>query len=95
MYSYAGSLPTTGEEKIRAFVRAGGGYLGICGGAYFAAGRVEWCGFKLPMESLGLFSGAARGPIGRLGLFPGMCGLRRVPAEHPLSATVPQHCRAA
>ncbi|MEZ6185954.1 MAG: BPL-N domain-containing protein [Planctomycetota bacterium] len=31
------SLAPEGQERVRAFVRGGGGYLGICAGAYLAA----------------------------------------------------------
>jgi biotin--protein ligase len=93
MYKYAGSLSATGEQKIREFVHAGGGYLGICGGAYFAASRVEWFDFKLPMESLSLFPGSARGPLMRVGLFAGISKIRRIMEEHPLSPAVPDSTR--
>lgn len=29
-------------QKIQEFVKSGGSYMGICGGAYFASGRVEF-----------------------------------------------------
>jgi len=35
------ALGSGGAERIRAFVSAGGGYIGICAGAYLAAGTVE------------------------------------------------------
>lgn len=31
-----------GKERIRAFVQAGGAYLGVCAGAYFACDTVVW-----------------------------------------------------
>lgn len=37
MYDYAQDISSKGKENMRAFVRDGGGYVGICGGAYFAA----------------------------------------------------------
>ena len=36
------TLGEEGREKIRAFVRNGGGYLGICAGAYLATRDYSW-----------------------------------------------------
>ncbi len=63
---YHSALDGAGTDKIRAFVESGGGYLGICAGAYFACDRIEFekgeaievCGPR----SLKFFSGAAKGP---------------------------------
>jgi biotin--protein ligase len=63
---YHAALNGRGTEKIRSFVREGGGYLGICAGAYFAADRIEFekgqalevCGAR----SLKFFPGVAKGP---------------------------------
>jgi putative intracellular protease/amidase len=38
----AKSLEEDGREKVRAFVKNGGGYLGICGGAYLATSDYPW-----------------------------------------------------
>ncbi|MEM9365207.1 MAG: BPL-N domain-containing protein [Planctomycetota bacterium] len=35
-------LGEQGREEIRRFVRRGGGYLGICAGAYLASSHYEW-----------------------------------------------------
>src|SRR5262249_45520569 len=35
-WKYLASLGDEGAEKIRAFVGAGGGYIGFCAGAYYA-----------------------------------------------------------
>lgn len=35
------SVGAEGREKIRAFVESGGGYLGICAGAYLATARLD------------------------------------------------------
>ncbi len=63
---YHSDLDGRGTDKIRAFVEAGGGYLGICAGAYFASGTIaferggplEVCGER----SLRFFPGLAWGP---------------------------------
>lgn len=38
----ARSLGKSGRERVRGFVRAGGGYVGICAGAYLAASNYTW-----------------------------------------------------
>jgi glutamine amidotransferase-like uncharacterized protein len=70
MYEYAQDLSSEGKEKIRDFVRDGGGYIGICGGSYFAAERVFWQGEQLPMEPLALYPGISRGPIDEIAPAP-------------------------
>jgi glutamine amidotransferase-like uncharacterized protein/predicted deacylase len=37
-----GALGAAGREAVRAFVRDGGGYVGICAGAYLAANNYSW-----------------------------------------------------
>lgn len=39
---YQEALQGVGTEKIRSFVEGGGGYLGLCAGAYFAAQSIEF-----------------------------------------------------
>ncbi len=38
----AKSLGEAGREKVREFVRGGGGYVGICAGAYLACSNFDW-----------------------------------------------------
>ena len=38
----AGGLGEKGREEVRTFVRNGGGYVGICAGAYLACTGFEW-----------------------------------------------------
>ncbi|MDP6543644.1 MAG: BPL-N domain-containing protein [Phycisphaerae bacterium] len=42
----ASNIGDSGHKAIRAFVKGGGGYLGICGGAYLATSEYEW-GLKI------------------------------------------------
>lgn len=35
-------LQASGREKIREFVRSGGGYVGICAGSYLASSHYDW-----------------------------------------------------
>jgi len=63
---YHDALDGEGTERIRRFVEAGGSYLGICAGAYFAAGAIEFekgGSFEVcAKRSLGFFPGLAEGP---------------------------------
>ena len=38
----AASLGEKGREEVRRFVRGGGGYIGICAGAYLACSGFDW-----------------------------------------------------
>ena len=40
------ALGQDGRKAVRAFVKGGGGYLGICGGAYLATSKYKW-GLKI------------------------------------------------
>jgi glutamine amidotransferase-like uncharacterized protein len=78
MYQYARDISTRGKDNIRAFVAAGHGYIGICGGAYFAADQIYWRGSQLPCSPLGLFHGSAVGPSNDVIAYPGygMCRIQ-------------------
>jgi glutamine amidotransferase-like uncharacterized protein len=91
MFDYAEDLTAEGAEKIRTFVERGGGYVGICGGAYLAGERVYWHGNRLPMTSLGLFSGEARGPYDEIVPYPdsAMCLVIASRPSHPISENQP------
>lgn len=56
------ALGTRGIDAIREFVETGGGYIGICAGAYLAADRITWYGvdFDYPLD---LMPGRAIGPL--------------------------------
>lgn len=70
MYQYSQSISAAGKRSIRSFVEDGGGYLGVCGGAYFSLDTVVWRGRTLPMESLRLVPGTAVGPMDELAQYP-------------------------
>lgn len=69
MWIYKSHLSMTGVQKLKNYVQQGGGYIGICGGSYFAANKIVWRGWAdeprqyLTIAGLGLFSGTADGPI--------------------------------
>ena len=91
MYQYSQNISAEGFEKIRAFIRAGGGYIGICGGAYFTGEKIYWQGSQLPMNSLAIFPGITRGPIDEIAHFPHckMCKTNIVNNSHPITRTEP------
>ena len=90
MYQYSQDISETGKEKIRSFVRNGGGYIGICGGAYFASETVIWQGNQLPMTPLSLFKGSAEGTINAIVPYPqrGMCQVNIVDTVHAITHSI-------
>ncbi len=79
-WAYSRSVVVTpvGEQRIREFVASGGGYVGLCAGAYYATAVVRWAqtasggsgSYTTAADytdypySLGLLSGIAQGPLG-------------------------------
>lgn len=64
-------LNGAGNRAIRAWVEAGGAYLGICAGAYYACSRIEWAKDHpadtiVQNRELNFFKGTARGPLSPL-----------------------------
>jgi len=65
----------SGKERIRSFVNKGGGYFGICAGAFFASDKTIWEGVsyddnvdynyygELTGYDLDLFAGTGTGPM--------------------------------
>ncbi|RPJ59080.1 MAG: hypothetical protein EHM12_07245 [Dehalococcoidia bacterium] len=88
MYEYSQDISSEGKIKIKQFISAGGGYFGICGGAYFAAEEVYWRGGRLDMRPLSLYSGTAAGPVDQIVAYPdyGMCALDVATLGHPITA---------
>ncbi len=64
------AISETGVKAVRAFVDAGGGYLGICAGAYLASATVQWEGATVRYR-LGLYNGTAIGSIHQIAKYPG------------------------
>lgn len=91
MFQYAQDISSEGKDDIRNFVSDGGGYIGICGGAYFASEKVVWQENELPMTPLGLFSGTAKGPIDEIITYPdySMCEVNIVDSTHPVTKSEP------
>lgn len=91
MYQYAQDISSEGKENIRNFISNGGGYIGICGGSYFASEEVIWQENELPMTPLGIFSGTAEGPINEIVTYPdySMCEVNIVDSTHPVTKSEP------
>jgi len=70
---YLRELGALGADQIRSFVEAGGNYLGICAGAYFAASAIEFeRGGEFEVmgsRPLAFFPGVASGPALGLGRY--------------------------
>lgn len=91
MYVYAQDISSQGKENIKNFITTGGGYIGICGGAYFACQQVVWQGSPLPMTPLGLLLGTAEGPINEIAPYPNytMHKVNIVCSTHPITLSEP------
>lgn len=87
MYRYSQNISEQSIKKIKSYVKNGGNYMGICGGAYFSAEKVIWQGNQLPMKSLGLFEGTAEGTIDSIIPYPqlGMCKVEITDTLHPIT----------
>lgn len=70
---YHEALKGEGNQRIRKYVEQGGAYLGICAGAYYGCGTVEFDrGSQLEVfgsRELAFFPGIARGPAYGTGSF--------------------------
>ena len=69
-YQYNSRITAAGKTNIRTFVSNGGGYLGICAGAYFACDRILWEG-GWQYYTLDLFMGYGAGAIDQIAAWPG------------------------
>ena len=67
---YISNINSVGLQNIRDFVSAGGGYIGICAGGYFACDRVIWEGGSYD-HPLALFNGVGYGAIDEIAPWPG------------------------
>jgi glutamine amidotransferase-like uncharacterized protein len=68
-YNYQLAISLDAVDEIRSYVENGGGYIGICAGAYFASKTVAWEGGVYPYE-LGLFDGTAYGSLNYIAPWP-------------------------
>jgi len=97
MWQFKSHLSTTGMAKIKEYVRHGGGYIGICGGAYFAASLIVWRGWagqprdSISISGLSLSSVIADGPIENFApsYVVSDCKINIVQPAHPIAADLP------
>lgn len=88
------ALGRDGAAGLASFVRGGGGYLGVCAGAYLASKTVVWEGETYPYP-VGLFDGVATGPVVVLAPWPGKVGTTLTWAgRHPVAAGLAAERRA-
>ena len=87
---YVRDLRGPGIMKIRSFLEAGGGYFGVCAGAFFAADTIIWEGkrYEYPLD---LFPGYAKGPIVEIAPWPGfkLCRIHLSQTPHPITKGEP------
>ncbi|NIQ39600.1 MAG: hypothetical protein GTN81_13560 [Proteobacteria bacterium] len=87
---YKRDLGGEGVKRIRSFLEAGGGYIGICAGAFFAADYIFWEGerYEYPLD---IFPGYAKGSIKEIAPWPQytMCRINLSGGMHPITAGEP------
>jgi glutamine amidotransferase-like uncharacterized protein len=87
---YIRDLRNGGNSKIRKFMEQGGGYIGVCAGAFFAADYIYWEGkrYEYPLD---LFPGFARGPITEIAPWPvfKLCRINLSKTPHPITKGEP------
>lgn len=93
MFQYSQNISSDGLDKIRKFIKNGGSYIGICGGAYFSAEKIVWQGNQLPMNTLGIFDGTAQGTIDEIVPYPqrDMCKVVITDTLHPIIKNIPRN----
>jgi glutamine amidotransferase-like uncharacterized protein len=92
-------LGSDGKAKVQQFVRSGGGYVGICLGALFAASSGDFWGAEVgePDLYLDLFPGVARCGQNRVapkGSWPLMTDLAVPDRSHPIASALPERMKA-
>ena len=94
MYQYSIEISAEGRENIQSFVEAGGGYIGVCEGAFFASESYRWANPKhrCMKSTLGLLEGTAFGPIDALSHYPNytMCMISIVGNAHIIVDSEPE-----
>ncbi len=73
---------------MRNFVRNGGGYIGIGGGADLAVEKIDWLGEYLNFTLLGIFQGIAKSPITGIN-YPAMTQVNAANSTHPITQSGP------
>jgi len=97
MWTYRTALTSAGMSAIKNFVHQGGGYIGICGGAYFAATLIVWRGWaghprdSISIAGLDLFASIADGPIEDFApsYVDNQCQINISVKPHPVTINIP------
>jgi len=88
---YVRDIDAKGATAIERFVESGGGYIGICAGAYYSAKQIVWANKTWPYD-IDLFPGIPTGPINAIAPWPRYATtpitLKR---DHPITAEGPVH----
>ena len=87
---YEARISTQGMENLRRYVRAGGRFVGVCAGAFFASTLIIWENELLDYP-VGIFAGQTVGPIAEIAPWP-QCAMTtiRLKPGHPISAGLTQ-----
>jgi glutamine amidotransferase-like uncharacterized protein len=96
MFKIAEDISDAGKENIREFIRNGGGYVGVCGGAYFAGKRIVWGGKEMTDDPLlEIFDGTCVGVIDQIAQYPkyDMCTVEISDKEHPITTGIGETIR--
>jgi glutamine amidotransferase-like uncharacterized protein len=96
---YSQNLGSEALNIIRSYVASGGGYIGICGGAYLAAETNVWRGwageprvyYQYSDGLIGIFNGTADGPIEDFAptYRDVHCKIELVDKYHPIASQLP------
>jgi len=86
---YQGLGYEEGGSRIRNFVNGGGGYIGICAGAYYACDYIVWEGNQYNY-TIGLFRGHGDGAIDEIAPWPNyaMTKINIVNHTHPITESL-------
>ncbi len=97
-YEMGQELGIEGIGKVRNFIKLGGGYFGICGGACFAPETMVWRGWSdeprtyIEISGLGIIGGTADGPVEDFA--PSYqdfsCKINIVSDQHPVAEGLPE-----
>ena len=97
MWKYNSYLAGVGMITIKNFVSHGGGYIGICGGSYFAANLIVWRGWagqprdSISISGLNLLPMIADGPIENFApsYVDNQCQIQIMNKNHPVATNLP------
>ncbi len=87
---YNQGINEKGAKRLQNFVEDGGGYLGICAGAFYSAKEIKWAGETIPYD-IDLFPGVPSPPTFTLPAWPGYTMAEMdIQTSHPLATKLPK-----